>query len=377
MYEPAMESNTPSTPNEELLALLAEDASTETEVKTEAEKEAEAELEAKEGELVTEAEMAEGLPLLPLPADAIQREIPRGPLKLPYVEPELAITGDPLTIFLSQIRQIPVLPADQQQALAERFFKTGDRVAANTLMVTNLRLVVKIAHQYQRRNGELMEIIQEGSVGLMEAVRRYDPYRGVKFTSYAQYWVKALILNYVMNSMQLIKVGNTRAGRRLFYNLKKARRELEAQGLLSPTTLQIAEHLGVEEREVIDVGHVLEAKPVAFDAPVAGEGSKTYAEVIADTRSLPVDEEVGQRMMQAKIALAFETFRSSLKNDRERAIWDRRVANDEPESLQEIGETFNVSRERIRQIEKALKDDFRKFWRDTVGATDAELTLLG
>ena len=365
MYESAMETSASSSESENALAQLAHDPAVE------------AEGEAIEGELVTEAELEAGLPNLPLPADPILRKLDLGPMLLPPVSPEFALTASPLDIFLAQVKQLEILPAEEQQALAEVFHKTGDKRAARSLVLSNLRLLVKIARQYQRRNGELLEIIQEGSIGLNEAVRRYDPYRGVKFTSYAQYWVRAMILNYLMNSMQLIRVGNTRAGRRLFYNLKKARRDLEAQGLLSPTTRQIAEHLGVEEQEVIDVGLVLEAKPVAFDATVAGEGSKTYAEVIADTRSLPVDEEVAQRMMQSKIAIAFEAFRSGLKSDRERAIWDRRVANDEPESLQEIGETFNVSRERIRQIEKTLKEDFRAFWVDTVGATDAELTLLG
>lgn len=364
MYEAAMESSFSSSANDDLLALLAPVT------------EGDAEAEAKEGELVTDAEMAAGLDELPLPSDPVVRQLPSRAIVLPAASSDILIAGDPLTTYLAQLKQVEVLPADRQQALAERYHASGDVEAARALIMSNLRLVVKIAHQYQRRNGQLMEIIQEGNIGLAEAVRRYDPYRGVKFTSYAQYWVKAMILNYLMNTMQLIKVGNTRAGRRLFYNLQKARRELEAQGLLSPTTRQIADHLGVDEREVIDVGQVLNVKPVSFDAPVGEPGSKTYADVIADTQQMAPDEEVAQRRLQEQIRVAFDTFRAGLKTDRERAIWDRRVANDEPESLQEIGETFNVSRERIRQIEKTLKEDFRAYWVNTVGQADADLLLI-
>ena len=362
MYEGAMESSFSSSANDDLMAVLSPVT--------------EGEADAKEGELVTEAELEAGLSALLLPADPVVRVLPQRAIVLPPPSSELVFSSDPLTTYLAQLKQVEILPAEKQQALAERYHANGDIDAARSLILSNLRLVVKIAHQYQRRNGQLMEIIQEGNIGLSEAVKRYDPYRGVKFTSYAQYWVKAMILNYLMNAMQLIKVGNTRAGRRLFYNLQKARKELENQGLLSPTTRQIADHLGVEEREVIDVGQVLNARPVSFDAPVGAPGSKTYAEVIADNQQMAPDEAVARKRLQDQIRVAFESFRAALKNDRERAIWDRRVANDEPESLQEIGETFSVSRERIRQIEKELKQDFRAYWIETVGQADADLLLL-
>ena len=184
---------------------------------------------------------------LPLPDDEVQREIPQGAYALATVAGDALVSSDPLTTYLAQLRHLNPLPADQQQALAEAYVERGDVEAAKQLIMSNLRLVVKIAREYHRRRVSLMELIQEGNVGLAEAIRRYDPYRGVKFTSYAQYWVRAMILNYLMNTMQLVKVGNTRAGRKLFYNLAKAREELVREGFLTPSTRQIADHLGVRE----------------------------------------------------------------------------------------------------------------------------------
>ena len=142
---------------------------------------------------------------LPLPDDEVQREIPQGAYALATVAGDALVSSDPLTTYLAQLRHLNPLPADQQQALAEAYVERGDVEAAKQLIMSNLRLVVKIAREYHRRRVSLMELIQEGNVGLAEAIRRYDPYRGVKFTSYAQYWVRAMILNYLMNTMQLVK----------------------------------------------------------------------------------------------------------------------------------------------------------------------------
>ena len=139
-------------------------------------------------------------------------------------------SSDPLTLYLSHIRNHPILDADSQQKLAVRYKQHNDLEAAQLLVLTNLRLVVKIAREYKRRWANLLELIQEGNVGLSEAIQRYDPYRHVKFTSYAQYWIRAMILNYLMNHFQPIRIGSTRAGRKLFYNLKKARSQLQREG---------------------------------------------------------------------------------------------------------------------------------------------------
>lgn len=310
---------------------------------------------------------------VPLPEDhAPLRKLPS--YRLPPLPDNIALS-DPLTTYLAQLRHVAPLSAEQQQELAEAYYKDGDVEAARNLIMSNLRLVVKIAREYHRRRNSLMELIQEGNVGLAEAIRRYDPYRGVKFTSYAQYWIRAMILNYLMNTMQLIKVGSTRAGRKLFYNLRKAREELIQQGFLSPTTLQLAEHLGVPESEVIDVARVLDNPAVSFDAPAPGHEDGTLGSVIADPNSQTPEDIVEELDTRRRIRGAIEGFRATLKDERELAIWDERIAADEPQSLQELGDSFNVSRERIRQIEKSVKERFKVFWVEEVGEEESALII--
>ena len=310
---------------------------------------------------------------LPLPDDEVQREIPQGAYALATVAGDALVSSDPLTTYLAQLRHLNPLPADQQQALAEAYVERGDVEAAKQLIMSNLRLVVKIAREYHRRRVSLMELIQEGNVGLAEAIRRYDPYRGVKFTSYAQYWVRAMILNYLMNTMQLVKVGNTRAGRKLFYNLAKAREELVREGFLTPSTRQIADHLGVRESEVVDVARILDAPALSLDQPAPGHESGDLAGHIADEGALTPDAAYEAQEFQARIRATVDLFRSTLSDKRELAIWDQRVIAEDPVSLQELGDQFNVSRERIRQIEKILKDRFKAVWIETVGEEETAI----
>ena len=307
---------------------------------------------------------------VPLPDEPVRGRLPR--FDLPGSD--LAVS-DPLTTYLAQLRHLAPLPAEQQQELAIAYVEQGDIEAAKTLIMSNLRLVVKIAREYHRRRVNLMELVQEGNVGLAEAIRRYDPHRGVKFTSYAQYWIRAMILNYLMNVMQLVKVGSTRSGRKLFYNLQKAREQLIQQGFLTPSTRQLADHLGVRESEVVDVARILDQPAMSIDAPAPGYEGTTLGALISDSEAELPDEIVENRDLARVIREALDRFRATLSDDRERTIWDRRVTADEPVSLQELGDEFDVSRERIRQVEKMLKDRFRAFWIETLGQSEAELVL--
>lgn len=305
---------------------------------------------------------------VPLPDDDVKREIPR--YTLPAIAGDALVAADPLTTYLAQLRHVEPLAAEHQQTLAEAYVEEGDVDAAKQLIMSNLRLVVKIAREYHRRRTSLMELVQEGNVGLAEAIRRYDPYRGVKFTSYAQYWIRAMILNYLMNTMQLVKVGNTRAGRKLFYNLSKARDELVQQGFLTPSTRQIADHLDVKESEVVNVARILDAPALSLDAPAPGFESTTLSSVISDAEAMTPEREVEGLDLQQRIRSALDEFRNTLDDERELAIWDKRVTADEGMSLQDLGDEFGVSRERIRQVEKVLKEQFKKFWVERVGADE-------
>jgi RNA polymerase sigma-32 factor len=269
------------------------------------------------------------------------------------------ISTDPLTQYLARLRYIEPLPTEEQQALAIRFKENDDMRAAQKLVMTNLRLVVKIAREYQRRWANLLDLIQEGNVGLAEAVKRYDPYRGVKFTSYAQYWIRAMILNYLMNHFQPVKIGSTRAGRKLFYNLKKAREQLRRQGFMATPNL-IADMLGVDEAEVVRVSEYLDSPPISIDAKAPGYDKTTYGELIPSQSESPEDA-AAQGEINVKLAQTIGLFGQSLDDDRNKAIWHERMIAEDPVSLVVLGDRFGVSKERIRQIEVQIRKRFKTF----------------
>jgi RNA polymerase sigma-32 factor len=292
-----------------------------------------------------------------------------GDLSLPMLkdsDADLAIASDPLTAYLSRLNYIEPLPAETQQQLAERYIQEGDVNAAKMLILTNLRLVVKLAREYQRRWTNLLDLIQEGNVGLAEAVTRYDPYRGVKFTSYAQYWIRAMILNYLMNHLHPVKIGSSRAGRKLFYNLKKARRALIKQGHPNPTPALIAEYLDVDEREVIRVSAQLDAPPVYLDAQAPGHEKTTIGELMESDSTDP-EEQASANEFSSRLRDVIERFTAMLTDDRERAIWEHRMIAETPRSLVELGDEWGVSKERIRQVEVQIRTSFKKFLLEELG----------
>lgn len=269
-------------------------------------------------------------------------------------------TSDPLTLYLSHIRNHPILDADNQQKLAVRYKQKNDLEAAQLLVMTNLRLVVKIAREYKRRWANLLELIQEGNVGLSEAIQRYDPYRHVKFTSYAQYWIRAMILNYLMNHFQPIRIGSTRAGRKLFYNLKKVRAQLQQEGYTNPTPALVAEKLGVSEQDVIDVSRHLDAPALSIDQTAPGYENVTIGELLKDGSANP-EQEVAQEDFYSKVHDIMMDFSKTITDPRELALWNRRLMADDPITLAELGTEYHISKERIRQIEARLKDRFKEF----------------
>ena len=269
-------------------------------------------------------------------------------------------TTDPLTLYLSHIRNHPILDAESQQKLAVRYKKQNDLEAAQLLVLTNLRLVVKIAREYKRRWANLLELIQEGNVGLSEAIQRYDPFRHVRFTSYAQYWIRAMILNYLMNHFQPIRIGSTRAGRKLFYNLKKARSQLQQEGYANPTPALVAEKLGVSEQDVIDVSRQLDAPALSIDQNAPGYENVTIGDLLKDDSESP-EQEIANEDFYAKVHDVMQQFGSSLTDPRELALWNRRLMSDDPVTLADLGAEYHISKERIRQIEARLKDRFKEF----------------
>ncbi len=300
-----------------------------------------------------------------------------GDLSLPMMrgsQMNLPASADPLSAYLARLNYVEPLPAEDQQLLAERYVNENDVNAAKMLILTNLRLVVKLAREYQRRWTNLLDLIQEGNVGLSEAVTRYDPYRGVKFTSYAQYWIRAMILNYLMNHLHPVKIGSSRAGRKLFYNLKKARRELVRQGHSNPTPALIAEYLDVDVREVVRVAAQLDAPPVYLDAQAPGHEKTTIGELMQSDMANP-EELATERDLTDQLRATIDSYGESLTDPRERAIWFERMTAEDAKSLVDLGNTWGVSKERIRQVEVQIREAFKKYLFDHLGE-DVRLDFL-
>ncbi|HEU4535114.1 MAG TPA: RNA polymerase factor sigma-32 [Polyangiaceae bacterium] len=273
---------------------------------------------------------------------------------------------DPLQAYLREVQRHPLLTPDEEHDLAKRYAAGGDVNAAARLVTSNLRLVVKIAYEYRRAYKNIMDLIQEGNIGLMQAVKKFDPHRGVKLSSYSAWWIRAYILRFIINNWRLVKLGTTQAQRKLFFNLNKEKARLSAMGI-EPTSLEIAARLGVDEQEAIDMDRRLSSGEMSLDAPVGDAEGRPVSrlELMPATTAGPevmvADEQV-QTMLREKLA----EFRQTLKG-KDIEIFDRRLVADEPLTLQELGDHFGISRERVRQIEARLTMNLRQFLRNALG----------
>ncbi len=275
---------------------------------------------------------------------------------------------DPLSAYLREVQRHRLLTPEETQALAEKFVTTQDSAAAARLVTSNLRLVVKIAYEYRRAYKNIMDLIQEGNIGLMQAVKRYDPYRGVKLSSYAAWWIRAYILRFILNNWRLVKLGTTQAQRKLFFNLRKKRAELVALGI-DPTNAEIARQLNVPETEVAEMDVRLQSSEKSLDAPMGdGEGRATakvdtMPSLVEGPEALMADSEL-QGLLKEKLG----SFRKTLSGkEKDLAIFDERLVADEPLTLQELGDRFGISRERVRQLEQRLTGRLREYLRDEMG----------
>ena len=281
--------------------------------------------------------------------------------------PETGVSGelvkyDPLQSYLAEIRNAPVLSREEEHELAIRYREKGDRVAGYRLVLANLRLVVAIAREYQRNFQNILDLVQEGNIGLLEAVKQYDPYRGIRFPSYAVYWIRAYMLRYLIANIRLVKIGTTQAQRKLFFNLRKEKERLEAEGFV-PEAKLLAQRLNVKEAEVLEMEQRLALPDVSVDAPVAGDDDAPDMHNILTTDSESVEDRVVREQFSFSVRSAVAEIRNLL-DKKEQAIMDRRLFTEDPATLQEIADEFGVSRERIRQIESRLKERLREFLQD-------------
>ena len=262
---------------------------------------------------------------------------------------------DPFSAYLQEVKKYPILTEEEEKELAIRLKETGDVDAAYKLTTANLMLVVKIAMTFKREWQNLMDLVQEGNVGLMKAVKNFDPFRGVRLSAYASWWIKSYILKYILDNWRLVRVGTTNARRKLLFNLKKEKERLEREGF-DPSTKLLAEHFGVDEGEIIDVEASIGAVDVSMDTPTRPDSPMTPAQSLSDGKSLEKGAEIDQfrKILQQKI----EGFKSNLK-PAEIEILEKRILSESPQSLQEIGDQRGVTREAIRQSEQRLLKKFR------------------
>ena len=289
--------------------------------------------------------------------------------------PESSIAKyDPLQRYLWEIGQYQLLSKEEEKELALRVMEHEDREAAYRLTTANLRLVVKIAMEFQRVwMQNLLDLIQEGNIGLMQAVRKFDPYKGVRFSYYASFWIKAYILKFIMDNWRLVKIGTTQAQRKLFFRLKKEKQKLISEGF-DPKPKLLSQRLGVTEQEVTDMDQRLNGWEISLDAPIK-EGSDNERSGFVASEAVSAETQVAKKEMGAILHEKLASFKNNL-NERELDILENRVFSDTPTTLQDIGKRYGISRERVRQIEHNMIKRMKSYFEREIDDFDSFLEGL-
>jgi len=263
------------------------------------------------------------------------------------------VTGT-LNLYIAEINRFPLLTAEEEFKYAMRLKKDNDVAAAEKLIVSNLRFVVKIAHEYRNYGFKLADLIQEGNVGLIHAVKKFDPEKGYRLISYAVWWIRAYIQNYLIRSWSIVKIGTTQAQRKLFFKLSQTKKELETLSQKNPEFSEIASSLGVKDTEVEEMDLRMASRDVSLNEIINEDSTNSHMDFLTyegDDQEASLIKNEERSLIQRDIAGALAHL-----NERETYIILNRVMSDNPQTLQEIGEKYNISRERARQIEKqALK----------------------
>ena len=264
-----------------------------------------------------------------------------------------AVTGT-LDLYINEINRFALLTSEEEFKLAVRLKKYNDMEAAEKLIVSNLRFVVKIAHEYHNYGFKLADLIQEGNIGLIHAVKKFDPYKGYRLISYAVWWIRAYIQNYLIKSWSIVKIGTTQAQRKLFFKLSQAKKQLESISKTKPEFAEIASSLGVKGSEVAEMDMRMGSRDVSLHEYIGDDGENSHIDFLVfegENQEVALIKNEERSLVKQNITAALTTL-----NEREAYIILNRVMADKPKTLQEIGDKYNITRERARQIEKqALK----------------------
>ena len=312
-------------------------------------------LEAEAEILPAETEEELVVPIEPIELEADSPEV----LPDPGEASSTALTHyDALSIYLKEVKAIPRLSLEEELSLTKKYFEEKDLKAAYRLVQSNLWLVVKIAREYSHAVRSLLDLVQEGNIGLMEAVKNFNPYKGARLPSYATWWIRAYIVRYLIANWRLVKLGTTQAQRKLFFNLHKEKEKLEREGF-RPEPKLLAEKLNVKESEVVEMQQRLGAPDLSVDAPLSGDSDYTMHSVLSsDAHSM--EDAVAVEQLRDLIAKAIADFEGTLR-EKDRVIFKKRLLSEEKATLQELSDELGISRERVRQIEARLIERFKDF----------------
>jgi len=276
---------------------------------------------------------------------------------------------DPIQRYFAEVRKHRLLTPEEEKNFAVRFQESGDPDAAYALVTSNLRLVIKIALDFQRIwMQNLADLIQEGNIGLMMAVKNFDPYKNVKFSYYASFWIKAYILKFIMDNWRLVKIGTTQVQRKLFFKLKKEKQKLIEQGF-DPETKLLSEKLGVSENDIIQMEQRLDYADISIDAPLNPDSDTSRVELL-ETSGESVEDQVEKKQFESLLHHKLPEIRKKL-TERELDIFEQRIFTDSPATLQEIGDRYGISRERVRQIENSIIEKIRNIFKQEISDVDS------
>lgn len=285
--------------------------------------------------------------------------VPKMINSLPVVKSTSALKiQDPLTLYLKEISKHKLLTIEEERELTEELAKTGDIEVAKKLVLANLRLVVKIALEYRNAYKNIMDLIQEGNIGLMKAVSKFDPSKGAKLSYYASWWIRSYILKFILDNFRLIKIGTTQEQKKLFYNLMREKQRLMSMGL-TPDAKLLSTNLGVSEKAVIEMDQRLgNGQEVSLDRPLNEEGgNQILSDIIAEDEA-DLDDKLADLQNIEILKQHLEDFVKNLR-PRDQEIFKKRLLSEVPESLQSIADQYGVSRERIRQVEERLIEQLK------------------
>ena len=272
---------------------------------------------------------------------------------------------DPLKRYLIEISRYAPLSSEEEHRLAVLYRESGDRGAAYKLVTSNLKLVVKIAMIYHKVYRNILDLIQEGNLGLIQAVRKFDPERGTRLSTYAAWWIKAYILKFLLDNARMVKIGTTNARRKILMNLDRQKRELEAKGI-TPTTTLLAQNLGVEEKEIREVEQGMAALDLPLDAPMGtDDGDLHYIDTLHRMEQT-IDDKIAQNEFREILERKFADFSETL-TERERLILRERLIADDPKTLQQVADVYGISREAVRVAEKKLIAKIKKYMLESFG----------